>query len=113
MSWFTHALPHDCRHRVLETEPQPETELTVWSVGVFVGRADLPECVVRKAPLRVVEDRRVGEVERLGAELEVEALRDLEPAEEAEVPGLDPRAAQDIPAGGAIAVGIVGYGPES
>src|SRR5262245_53481773 len=107
------ALPHDYRHRILKAEPQPKAELTVWRIGVFVGRTDLPECAARKAPLRVAEDRRVGEVKRLGAELEVEALRDLEPAEEAEVPGRDPGAAQNTPAGGAKAVGIVGYGPES
>src|SRR5262245_47213656 len=107
------ALPHDYRHRILKAEPQPEAELTIWRVGVFVGSADLPECAARKAPLRVIEDRRVGEVKRLGSELEVEALRDLETAEETEVPGRDPGAAQDTPAGGAKAVGIVGYGPES
>src|SRR5262245_24393294 len=99
----------------LEADPQPKAELALGEVGpragdlgeavqpqgaIGVGQDVAVEVTVRRRDVaaRVVELRRVGEVERFGAELQRYFLGDPELTEETEVQAANAGSAQQVPA---------------
>ena len=93
--------PHRCgplQRLLSEGQPQSEAELALVDTlaRLRVGSGHHQEFAVGEASLWLAEMGRVGEVERLGAELDLDPLRDRELTEDAEVPVGNARPVQDV-----------------